>query len=75
MVVNYLFKMNITEQPRPKYKNGCPINKFPDGTTTTLTKSNVRSNNTFTNEDIMYSVYQSYQKTFTQSTFKIICCS
>jgi hypothetical protein len=65
MVVNYLFKMNITQQPRPEYKNGCPINKFPDGTTTTLTKSNVRSNNSFTNEDIMYSVYQSYQKTFT----------
>ena len=65
MVVNYLFKMNITQQPMPEYKNGCPINKFPDGTTTTLTKSNVRSNNSFTNEDIMYSVYQSYQKTFT----------
>ena len=62
---NYLFNMNITPQPTPECNNGCPINKFPDGTTTTLTKSNVRSNNSFTNEDIVYSVYQTYQKTFT----------
>ena len=45
---NYLFNMNITPQPTPECNNGCPINKFPDGTTTTLTKSNVRSNNSFT---------------------------
>jgi hypothetical protein len=63
--MNYLFNMNITPQPIPECNNGCPINKFPDGTTTTLTKSNVRSNNSFTNEDIVYSVYQTYQKTFT----------
>ena len=69
MAPNYLFKMNtskhITKQSRPECNNGCPINKFPDGTTTTLTKSNVRSNNSFTNEDILYSLYQTYQKSFT----------
>ncbi len=62
---NYLFKMNKTQQSMPECKNGCPINKFSDGTTTTLTKSNVRSSTSFTNEDIMYSVYQTYQKSFT----------
>ena len=62
---NYLFNMNITPQQTPECNNGCPINKFPDGTTTTLTKSNVRSNNSFTNEDLLYSVYQTYQTTFT----------
>jgi len=62
---NYLFNMNINPQPKPSCSNGCPTNKFPDGTTTTLTKSNIKSNNSFTNSDIVYSVYQTYQKTFT----------
>jgi len=62
---DYLFNMNIKKQPKPSCSNGCPINKFPDGTTTTLTKSNIRRYNSFTNSDIVYSVYQTYQKTFT----------
>ena len=62
---NYLFNMNITPQQTPECNNGCPINKFPDGTATTLTKSNMRSDNSFTNEDLLYSVYQTYQTTFT----------
>jgi len=62
---NYLFNMNIKMQPTPSCSNGCPTNKFPDGTTTTLTKSNIKSNNSFTDNDIVYSVYQTYQKSFT----------
>jgi hypothetical protein len=57
--------MNINPQPNPTCSNGCPTNKFPDGIPTTLTKSNIRSNNSFTDSDIVYSVYQTYQKTFT----------
>ena len=62
---NYLFNMNIKNQPIPICSNGFPVNKFPDEGTTTLTKSNIQSNGSFTNSDIIYSVYQSYQKTFT----------
>ena len=63
---NYFFNMNIKIQPTPICSNGYPTNKFPDdGTTTTLTKSNIQSDSSFTNSDIIYSVYQSYQKTFT----------
>jgi hypothetical protein len=41
---NYLFNMNIKNQPIPICSNGFPVNKFPDEGTTTLTKSNIQSN-------------------------------
>jgi len=46
--------MNINQQPQPKCKNGCPINKFP-----------TISTSAYSNSDILYSLYQAYQKTFT----------
>jgi hypothetical protein len=50
--------------------NGCPVNKFPDGIIPGLAKSNLVSNSSSsttgaTDDDIMYSMYTKYEKTFT----------
>jgi len=49
--------------------NGCPVNKFPDGIIPGLAKSNLVSNSSSTtdatDDDIMYSIYTKYEKTFT----------
>ena len=50
--------------------NGCPVNKFPDGIIPGLAKSNLVSNSSSsttdaTDDDIMYSMYAKYEKTFT----------
>ena len=45
---------------------GCPVNKFPDGVIPGLAKSNLVSNSSsITDDDIMYSMYAKYDKTFT----------
>ena len=45
---------------------GCPVDKFPDGIITGLTKSNLVSNSSsFTDDDILYSMTAKYKKTFT----------
>lgn len=51
---NYLFKLNIPNQTTPTCSNGCPVDKFPPIVT-----------NLFNNPDILYSVYEKYQSTFT----------
>ena len=46
--------------------NGCPVNKFPDGIIPGLAKSNLVSNSSsLTDDDILYSMYAKYEKTFT----------
>ena len=49
---------------------GCPVNKFPDGIIPGLAKSNLVSNSSSsttdaTDDDILYSMYAKYEKTFT----------
>ena len=71
---NYFFNMNIKIQPTPICSNGYPTNKFPDdGTTTTLTKSNIQSDSSFTNSDIIYNINH-IKKHLHPIIFKIICC-
>ena len=50
--------------------NGCPVNKFPDGIIPGLAKSNLVSNSSSsttgaTDDDVLYSMYAKYDKTFT----------
>jgi hypothetical protein len=51
---NYLFKLNIPNESPQKCSDGCPTNKFPPTTT-----------NLYNNPDILYSVYEIYQSSFT----------
>jgi len=54
------------ESTHDKCNAGCPVNKFPDGIMAGLTKSNLVSNSSsITDDDIMYSMYAKYEKTFT----------
>lgn len=52
-----------------KCNAGCPVNKFPDGIIPGLAKSNLVSNSSSstgaTDDDVMYSMYAKYEKTFT----------
>jgi len=54
--------------------NGCPVNKFPDGIIPGLAKSNLVSNSSSTSgatdDDIMYSMYAKYEKTFTPTYYQ-----
>jgi hypothetical protein len=51
--------------------NGCPVNKFPDGIIPGLAKSNLVSNSSsITDDDIMYSMYAKYEKTFTPTYYQ-----
>ena len=54
--------------------NGCPVNKFPDGIIPGLAKSNLVSNSSSTSgatdDDIMYSIYAKYEKTFTPTYYQ-----
>ena len=54
---------------------GCPMNKFPDGIIPGLAKSNLVSNSSSstsgaTDDDIMYSMYAKYDKTFTPTYYQ-----
>ena len=63
-----LFNVTPTQpvQSNNRCNAGCPVNKFPDGITAGLTKSNLVSNSSsITDDDIMYSMYAKYEKTFT----------
>lgn len=56
--------------------NGCPVNKFPDGIIPGLAKSNLVSNSSSsttgatTDDDILYSIYTKYEKTFTPTYYQ-----
>ena len=57
-------------QSNHKCNAGCPVNKFPDGVIPGLAKSNLVSNSSSsttdaTDDDIIYSMYTKYDKTFT----------
>jgi len=58
------------DQFNHKCNAGCPVNKFPDGIIPGLAKSNLVSNSSSsttgaTDDDILYSMYAKYEKTFT----------
>jgi hypothetical protein len=57
-----------TTHPESNHKcnAGCPVNKFPDGIVAGLAKHNLVSNSSsLTDDDVMYSMYAKYDKTFT----------
>ena len=62
-------------QSNHKCNAGCPVNKFPDGVIPGLAKSNLVSNSSSsttdaTDDDIIYSMYTKYDKTFTPTYYQ-----
>lgn len=52
-------------QTNPSCSNGYPVNKFPNEGIIPLTKSNILTDRSKLRSDTLYSMYNSYQKTFT----------
>lgn len=65
-LTNTLTNMKIKSQPKPSCSNGYPVNKlkFSDEGTIKLTESNILGDKSLKNSDVLYSLYNSYQKTF-----------
>jgi len=66
-LTNTLTNIKIKTQPKPSCSNGYPVSKlkFSDEGTINLTESNILSDKSLKNSDVLYSLYNSYQKTFT----------
>ena len=63
----------ITTHPESNHtcNAGCPVNKFPDGIVAGLAKHNLVSNSSsLTDDDVMYSIYAKYEKTFTPTYYQ-----
>lgn len=55
----------LPEKTNNGCNDGCPVDKFPDGIITGLSRSNLVSNKpSFNDTDILYSIYNKYKKTF-----------